>query len=579
MWWTGFTRAGLSLISSLISLISPGWLDFSPSFWCVSLYLSFVFLVSRPIASLKMLSLSLVACLLAAQQVSAQRPLRNTPELVCPSPLTVTLKPSTVTVKGPTITAKGPTVTVVQAAVTVTATVYKENYSSASPPKPGQSTTSPGSPNTPSTTTSGNTAPSPLPPVNNPTPGGYKNILYFTNWSVHDFSTTYLYSWSVTKMKNRGIYGANYQPQQLPANQVTHVLYSFADIASDGTVKSSDTYADLEKHYPTDSWQETGNNAYGCIKQLYLLKKKNRGMKVLLSIGGWTYSYKFAPVAATAAGRQRFADSAVAIVKDWGLDGIDIDWEYPTNPTEGANFVLLLKACREALDAYAAQYAPGYHFVMTVATAAGAQNYKYLDFVGMDRYLDMWNLMAYDYAGSWDATSGHQANIYANPQNPASTPFNTDQAVRDYISKGVPAKKIAMGLPLYGRAFENTAGLGKPYSGVGAGTTEAGIWSYKDLPRPGATEMYDDVAKASYSYNSATKQLISYDTVSSAVTKTAYLKSKGLGGAIYWEASGDKTGAQSLVGTVAQQMGALDSTPNLLSYPASQYANIRAGMV
>lgn len=301
-------------------------------------------------------------------------------------------------------------------------------------------------------------------------------------------------------------------------------------------------------------------------------------MKVLLSIGGWTYSPKFVPVAATDAGRQKFASSAVALVKDWGFDGIDIDWEYPTNAQEAQNFVLLLQACRQALDKYAQQYAPGYHFIITVASAAGPQNYNNMDMAGMDKYVDTWNLMAYDYAGSWDSTSGHQANIYPNAANPAATKFNTDQAVRDYITKGVPAKKIVMGLPLYGRSFESTSGIGQPYNGVGDGSIQSGVWLYRDLPRSGAQDLYDDVAKASYSYNAATKELISYDTVNSAVVKSNYLKSKGLGGAVFWEASGDRTGAQSLVGTLANQMGALDSTPNLLSYPASQFDNIRAGM-
>jgi chitinase len=356
------------------------------------------------------------------------------------------------------------------------------------------------------------------------------------------------------------------------------VLYSFADIASDGSVISSDTYADLQKHYATDSWNDQGNNAYGCIKQLYLLKKQNRSMKVLLSIGGWTYSPKFAPIAATAAGRQKFASTAVTLVKDWGFDGIDIDWEYPASPTEATNFVLLLQACRQALDQYAAQYAPGYHFVISVASPAGPQNYKYMDFAGMDQYVDMWNLMAYDYAGSWDSTSGHQANIYPNPSNPVATKFNTEQAVSDYLTKGIASSKVIMGLPLYGRSFEATTGLGQPYSGVGSGSVQAGVWLYRDLPRSGATELYDNVAKASYSYDSASQELISYDNVGSAVTKAAYLKGRGLGGALFWEASGDKTGEQSLVGTLANQMGALDSTPNLLSYPASQYDNIRAGV-
>lgn len=342
--------------------------------------------------------------------------------------------------------------------------------------------------------------------------------------------------------------------------------------------KSSDSWSDVEKHYAGDSWSDVGRNAYGCVKQLYIHKKRNRHLKVLLSIGGWTWSPKFVPVAATEAGRQRFASSAVKLLADWGFDGLDLDWEYPQNSKEANDYVLLLKACREALDAYAAQHAPGYHFLLTVATPAGPQNYNNMDLLGMDGVLDFWNLMAYDYAGSWDSTSGHQSNLFLNPGNPLATKFSTDRAVKDYLAKGIKGHKITLGLPLYGRAFTQTEGLGKPYSGVGPGSIENGVWLYRDLPRPGATELWDEAAKSSYSYDASSKVLITYDTVKSAGEKAAYVVSQGLGGAVYWEAGGDRTGAASLVGTMARKLGEMDRSQNYLSYPASQYDNIRAGM-
>jgi chitinase len=104
-------------------------------------------------------------------------------------------------------------------------------------------------------------------------------------------------------------------------------MYAFANINSSGGIVLADSYADLQKHYANDSWTESGNNVYGCIKQFYLLKMANRQLKLSLSVGGWSYSPSFSAPMATAAGRQLFADSAVQMVANLGLDGIDIDWE------------------------------------------------------------------------------------------------------------------------------------------------------------------------------------------------------------------------------------------------------------
>ncbi|RKU45602.1 hypothetical protein DL546_007955 [Coniochaeta pulveracea] len=389
---------------------------------------------------------------------------------------------------------------------------------------------------------------------------GYRTVAYFVNWAI---------------------YARKHRPQDLPVEDLTHILYAFANVKPDtGEVHLTDTWADTDIHWDGDSWNDPGTNLYGCLKQLNLLKRRNRNLKVLLSIGGWTYSSNFRQPASTPSGRSAFAKSAVDLVKNLGFDGLDIDWEYPANAAEGANFVDLLKACREELDSYARTVPGNPHFEMSVACPAGAQNYMHLDIPGMDRYLDFWNVMAYDYSGSWDGKAGHQANLFPSSSNPSSTPFSTVAAVDHYLSHGARPDKLVLGMPLYGRAFENTAGAGKPYSGIGDGTWEKGVYDYKALPLEGAHEHEDHELGASYCYHPDRKTLVSYDTVGIAKRKAKFVKERGLGGAMWWESSADKTGEESLIKNVVDALGgpgSLNKDENCLTYPESKYDNVRNG--
>lgn len=395
---------------------------------------------------------------------------------------------------------------------------------------------------------------------------GMRTVGYFGNWDI---------------------YARNFTVADIDTSQLSHVVYSFANINSTtGQVFLSDEWADLQISYPGDDTSSNGTNVYGGVKQLYLLKKNNRSLKTMLSIAGATYSVNLSPVLQSSSLRQAFATSAISLMTNLGFDGLDIDYEYVVNTTEASGMVALLKALREGMDEYAASTnsAP---FLLSYASPAGPLKYKQLDFQGMDQYLDFWNYMGFDYAGSWDTIAGHSSNIWEDKSNPLSTPFNTSSALDYYMNVGgISASKINLGSPLYAHAFANTAGPGKVFNGTGSEGSFgiAGTWDYKALPVAGYNATVYELKKvgASYSYDKAKKYMISYDTPSIAKLKAQYIKKMGMGGAMWWEVSMDKTGDESLIGTTVKTFGGangLDKSENHLSYPTSTYDNLRNGMV
>ncbi|KAG9192425.1 chitinase [Alternaria panax] len=402
---------------------------------------------------------------------------------------------------------------------------------------------------------------------------GYRAVAYYGSWDI---------------------YTRNFQPQQIPAEHLTHLLFSFADNKPDGTVFLTDSYADAEKHYKTDSWNNVGDNLYGSLKQLQILKSKNRNLKVLLSIGGWTYTntnkHMDGPMT-TAAGRQRFASSCVEMIRDYGFDGIDVDWEYPKDKEQGHQWLELLREIRSQMNGYADtlvhQDDSGHEskpeFLLTIASPAGEKNYKHLPLKEISGVTDFINLMAYDYAGSWDKQTGHNSNLYPSTSNPLSTPFNTASVLAAYNAAGVPPSKLNLGMPLYGRSFTNTQGLGKSFNGIGDGSFEKGVYDYKDLPLAGAQEHYDEEAGASYSYDEGSGMLVSYDTVAMALKKVDYIAQQKLGGAMWWEISGDRRDNDgSIVANVVKKLGGssagIESSRNWLLYPDLRFDNIRNGV-
>jgi chitinase len=147
----------------------------------------------------------------------------------------------------------------------------------------------------------------------------------------------------------------------------SHILYAFANVKTEtGEVVLSDSWADEQIHYPGDSWNDPGDNLYGNFKAIYNLKKQNRHLKVLISIGGWTYSPSMHSIVVSSSLRSRFVETSVKILEDYGLDGLDIDYEYPQNDEQANGYVELLKELRNGLDMHQKSKGIDYKFLLTV---------------------------------------------------------------------------------------------------------------------------------------------------------------------------------------------------------------------
>lgn len=291
-----------------------------------------------------------------------------------------------------------------------------------------------------------------------------------------------------------------------------------------------------------------------CKAVLSRIKSQNPEIKILLSIGGWSAG-GFSEAAMTEEGRKRLAASAVDIVQEYDLDGLDIDWEYPCFRVAGIdgckkdkeNFTLLIEALRNTLDK-----AEGKKYLLTIA--AGGDEYFTVctEMDKVQKYLNYVQVMTYDLKGGFLTFTGHHTSLYSNQRD--LFPASADKAVECFLRAGVPKEKLVIGAAYYSRVWKKVPNVDHGLHQM-AGTTGGYGPAYHRLVRDyinknGYTRYWDDEAKAPYLFNG--KNFISYDDEESLKAKAEYVAEKGLLGIMYWEYGCDAT--HTLTGWLRKQL-------------------------
>jgi chitinase len=387
---------------------------------------------------------------------------------------------------------------------------------------------------------------------------------YFTEWSIYD---------------------RKFSVDQIKANQLTHVLYAFMlpnpsqedyTILKDGYPFPPNPYnpstpeATLIHH---DGYE--GPNNMAKLKQL---KLQYPHLKVLVSIGGWTLSWTLSKIAANDTLRQRLVQTAVKFIVDNGLDGLDVDWEYPGKKGEPYNYVdpindktnllRLLGDLRAEMNAKSAKK-------LELTCAVGCDPLVIKNYKGAAPYLDYILLMTYDFAGDW-GDGGHQTAIYNNPAGTDDPQWNVHAAVNNVILAGFSKTQICVGSPMYGRGWakivptdvklpiygKSVSGPGVSYSGTAG---EPGLSSYRHLidavGKNGLTRYYDPIAKAVYAHNLTTGETWTYEDEQTLGDRVKYILDNDLGGIMFWELSDDtRDGTRNLLQRAVNLLNSTSTT-------------------
>lgn len=343
-------------------------------------------------------------------------------------------------------------------------------------------------------------------------------------------------------------------PEALDYTRYTILNYSFFQTDTLGNLEGTDPWADTLLLRGRINWSKPQPAYYpntSLVDFAHLW-----GVKVMVSIGGWTLSDNFPAVADDPARRAHFAHECVRLIKDYQFDGIDIDWEYPCYEEHSGrpevdkkNFTLLMRAIRDSIDALGKTM--DRHFLLTAAFGANKSQMDCIEYREVAEFMDYLNMMTYDFNGSWTSISNHNSPLYSPAEgrdNPEIYEGSLDNALKLLTEQGVKPSKINMGVAFYGRTLKGFNGEDPALFAAHEGRIDTERYPlhegmplyYRIVDEIDAYERgWDEVAKVPYLTNKKDSSFVTYDDEESIRLKAEYVMDKKCAGVIIWDATGD----------------------------------------
>ena len=294
---------------------------------------------------------------------------------------------------------------------------------------------------------------------------------------------------------------STFTPDKIDYSVITHVIHSFAWPDEEGNVQ----------HYDN------------MLSQSLTATVHDNNAKILLSFGGWGQSWGFANSTSTPELREFLINNIINICETYNYDGIDIDWEQPTNVIEKNNLTSFVSELRFAFDSIYPDW------IISMAVPVSNWSGQYYDFAQLKEHVEFFNAMTYDIHGSWTNHAGHNSPLYPSP---AGDPDGSVSTGINYLknTRGIEAQKLNMGIPFYGKEY-NTTNINESFTG----DVVARLYNeYHGLIDNGWNYIWDDSGQVPYLQNDSQTKIITIDDSMSVSLKSEYAISNNLGGLMIW---------------------------------------------